>query len=481
VGEVNGCYEVLVRVTLLGRAAPSDARLESIEFDAVTMLNSKTQPKLLLGRNTVYVGTGAQTETTVLWPDLESDHYKPYAVDEKNMTTEPKHPGYMGVMHAIRPNEEAYVVFRIDAPRAIRRIRYGGRLYNRASQSHIDFLHSFDGGRTWTTTYSLTAIEPPWDVIHYEVVDRVPKGTKSVLFKYLLNSSEAGTSACSIYSVRMEADYEPADPGFEPIEVTFGWSEVQKDYSLVERSHTELITHVPCRYTIDVGGEDHPVMGYLRVNARGAVPGATYGYSDGKDVGGDKFVSRWVTYGKNLAEGRPYTVSVPSNDKWGAGDPEGKKLTDGVVGPPYAGGVGPISALGWDEGTKPEVTVDLGEPRACGAFRIHLSGGWPWWDSLKGEVKDRVEVLTSLDDESYATHGFFALNLRWKDIPANHMMPDDETATGPTFDLVPPQPVQARYVRFRITPARSLIVSEVQVLDSVRSEPFDLRIALPDE
>ena len=37
------------------------------------MLNSKTQPRLNLGRNTVYVGAGAQTESIVFWPDLQGD------------------------------------------------------------------------------------------------------------------------------------------------------------------------------------------------------------------------------------------------------------------------------------------------------------------------------------------------------------------------------------------------------------------------
>ena len=49
------------------------------------------------------------------------------------------------------------------------------------------------------------------------------------------------------------------------------------------------------------------------------------------------------------------------------------------------------------------------------------------------------------------------------------------------FELIPAEPVEARYVRFKITPARTLTVSEVEVLDFIRYKPFDLRIALPDE
>ena len=100
---------------------------------------------------------------------------------------------------------------------------------------------------------------------------------------------------------------------------------------------------------------------------------------------------------------------------------------------------------------------------------------------MKGQVKDTVEVLTSVDAQQYTSRGFFDLNLRRKDIPINHMLPDDETATGFLYALVPPEPVETRYVQYKITPQRILTVSEVQVLDSIRYEPFDLRVALPDE
>jgi hypothetical protein len=480
-GEVNGSYEVLVKVSLMGKAKPADACLRAIEFATTTMLNSKTQPRLLLGKNTVYVGTGDQTESIVLWPDLQGESCKPYVVEQKNMTSKAEHPGYQGVMHAVKANEDAYVVFRVDAPTKITRIEYGGRFYNRAPKSHIDLLHSFDGGQTWQRSYSLDKIDPPWDVIHYGTVTDLPAGARSVLFKYLLNSPAAGTDACSIYSVRMEVNHKPQVTQFRPIEVTFNWSEVQSDNSLVERSHTELVEQVPYQYTINVGGQDHPIMNSLRVNLKGAVADAKYGYSDGRDVGGEKYAGRWVHYGSNLAKGKSYTVSIPSATHWDAGDPQGTKLTDGVVGPPYAGGIGPRYGLCWDEGKNPVITVDLGAVTRCAAFRIDLSAGWPWWDAIKREVKDTVEVLTSTDARQYASQGSFDLNLRWKDIPVNHMMPDDETATGFTYTVVPQGPVEARYVQYKITARRTLTVSEIQVLDSIEYTPFDLRIALPDD
>ena len=117
--------------------------------------------------------------------------------------------------------------------------------------------------------------------------------------------------------------------------------------------------------------------------------------------------------------------------------------------------------------------------KSCAAFRIQ-AGGYPWWDALQGEVQDKVEVLTSADGQQYASQGFFDFRLRWKDLPVNDIWPDEETICGPNYLLMPPEPVEARYVRFVITPQRFLSVSEVQVLDSVTYQPFDLKIALPD-
>ena len=482
IGEVSGAYEILVRVTLQAATAAENARLNSLQITPRTMLNSKTQPSLRLGKNTVYVGIGEQTDSVVLWPDLQGQRYKPYVVEERNIATLAEHKGYTGVMFAARAKEEAFVVYRIDTPMDMTRVTYGGRFYNRAPKAAIRLAHSFDGGRTWSETYALTSTEPPWDVIHYETLDKVPAGTRSVLMRYSLNASEAGDAACSIYAVRMEANHRPVAPGFQPLEVTFRWNEVQPDRTLVSRSHTQRIDKVPCRYAINVGGADHPVVESLQVNLAGAQRDVKYGYADGRDAGGTRFADRWVTYGRNLLVGKPYTLSVPPTGQWGGDDPQLKKLTDGIVGAPYAGGIAPRFACVWDgKGGDPVITVDAGTPQTIGALRVDLTAGWPWWDALRGEVKDEVEVLTSADGKTYTSHGRFDFDLRRKDVPINHMLPDDETAQGFTFTKQLSQPIQARYFRFQVKPRRILGITEVQALDFVKYDPFDLCIALPDE
>ncbi len=474
--EVNANYEVLVKVTL--GAAP----LKSIAFNTITEINNHTQPTLHLGKNTVYVGNGDQSESIVFWPQLHGDAYKQFVFEEHNIRSDKENEGWHGLLYNDKEGQPGDVVFKIDAPTDLTSITYGGRIYNRGQDAHVDFLHSFDGGKTWKQDYSCTDNNPPWDIIHYETVSDIPAGTKSVLFKYNLAPGRDGH--VSLYAIRMEANHKLATPTTGPVEVTFNWQERQKDYSTIKRSHTQIVDKLPTTYTINVGGEDQPIVDSLTVNLAGArgtgVPPVSSGYSDGKDVGGEKFVGRWATYGKNLAEGKPYTVSKPAEkDQWGTGDPDGKKLTDGVVGSNYSGGTAYQPCALWTPNKNPEITVDLGKTEKCAAFRIHTTG-YEGWDAIKGENKDKVELLTSTDGTNYTSQGFFDFNLRWKDIPVNYMFNDDETFAGFNFMLAPKAPVEARYIKYKITSTRFICVSELQALDSFEFKPFDLKIALPD-
>jgi len=451
--------------------------LTGLQVRTVTALNSKTQPRLNLGKNRIYAGAGEPTDSIVFWPELQAGRYKQHAVEEKNVASAKKHAGYLAALYPAVAKEDAYVVYRIDAPRDMTRLTYGGRFYNRAPKSHIDLLHSFDGGKTWVKAWSLTDTRQPWDVIHYETVD-APPGTRSALVKYVMNTTDPAANGCGLYAVRMEANHLPADATPRPVEVTFAWAERQADRSLVERSHTQVVEKLPATYEVNVGGTDHPVMKSLGVRLRGPGESAAAGYSDGKDVGGERFVPRAETVGRNLAVGKAYTVSAPSDTTWGAGDPDGKKLTDGVCGPPYAGGTSYRSGAIWKAGTNPVVTLDLGAATPCASFGMNFHG-YPWHDALAGQVKDKVEVLVSDDGAAFKPIGFLKTDWRWADLPVNHVWPDEEVIQGATFRLVPNEPVTARYVRYRVTSARSFCATELEVLDAIRYEPFDLRVALP--
>jgi hypothetical protein len=478
IAEVNGSYETLIKVRMLTHSDPASLLLKSLHIQTTTQLNAKTQPKLNIGRNTIYIGAGEQTESIVLWPNLEHDHYKDLIVEEHNVASLKKHNGYQGVLYCAKPKQDAWIVYRLDAPADITRLTFGGRFYNRADNSHIDLLYSLDDGVTWTIAWTLTDTEQPWDVIHYETLP-IPAGHKSVKVKYLMNTTTADKQAsCSIYAVRMEANYAPPDTSFHPMDVTFTWAERQADWSLIERSHTQRVEKLPFTYAIDVGGEDRPVVKSLAI-ASATGPAAKSGYSGGKTIpNAQKWTGRWLTLGRNLAVGKPYTVSHPSLTDWGAGDPDGKKLTDGVAGPTYAGGPSFQFGLVWAQNTNPTLTVDLGQSQPCASFGLNLHG-YPWHDALKGQLQDQVEVLTSEDGQTYTSRGHLNTNIRLKDIPVNFMLPDDETLCGDTFRFIPEKPITSRYVKYKVTSPRIFCATEIEVLDSITLEPFDLRIALP--
>jgi hypothetical protein len=480
VEQVSGSYETLIRITMTAAADPADACLTALKVDTLTQLNSKTQPKLLLGRNTIYVGAGDQTESIVFWPELQSGKYKEHIAGESNITGVEKTNGYTGALFPTVAKQDGFVIYKMEAPGDITRVTYGGRFYNRSPDSHIDLSWSADG-KSWTKSWSLTDTKPPWDVLHDETID-IPKGNRAVWLKYLMYSSEASTSSCSIYAVRMEANYVPQYVAAKPMEVTFTWSEVQDDRKLVERSHTQLVEKLPFKYTINTGGADHPVVKSMTANLKGARGDLACGYSDGKDAGGEKFIGKWATYGRNLATGKKYTLSHPSETRFGAGDANGTKLTDGRAGSSYSGGTSYREGVIWGGDTVPNpvITLDLGAPVECASFGLHIHGH-PGQDFLKGEVKDRIEVLVSDDGKDFKSIGFLKTDLRWKDLPVNFMWPDEETLKAGMARLVPAQPVTTRHVQFKINTNRTLCVTEIEVLDALKLEPFDLRIALPGE
>ena len=481
--QVNGAYETLIRIQLTpDPQSPGGIVLTGLTIDTLTQVNAKALPRLNLGRNQVYIGAGDQTDSMVLWPDLRSTLWMNDAYDAHNITAQavdvPRK--YTAVAYPSTLNQDAYLTYKMDAPGDITRLVYGARLYNSHAGSYIDFLHSFDNGATWIPSYRLTSTSKPYDVIHYETITGVPSGVRTVLFKYLIhNTSTAAVSASGLYAARMEADYTPAQGGGRPIDVTFRWNEVQSDRSLVLRSFRQRVDTFPTTVTIDVGGSDHPVMDSLKVNVEDPADPSPVGYSDGVDAGGERYVPKKRIEGTNLAKNRPYTASrAPSGFQSSAPASDTTILTDGVVGSPVTGSNYYWWGQCWSSGANVDLQVDLGSARSVGAFRAHLFG-YQFWDALKGQVQDRVEILTSTDGVTFASQGFLPTSLWRKDIPINHMLQDDETATGWNFEQTLASAVQARYVRYHITPKRNLCVSELQVFDRIDYQPFDLRIALP--
>ncbi len=481
--EVSGGYETLIRIQMfVPRGSPSGVVLTQLKIDTLTQVNTKALPKLNVGRNEIVVAKGDPSDTMVLWPDLRGGLWKNDVADSRNIASQPLNVPrpYTAVVYPSVLTEDAYLTYRMTAPADVTRLVYGGRLHNFRPGSYIDFLHSFDGGATWIRSYRLSDTSKPYDVIHYETVTAIPAGVKSVLFKFLIhNTNTEAMRASGLYAVRMEANYRPLNTTSKPLDVTFRWSEVRSDRTLVARSHRQKVTSYPFKYVVNVGGSDHPIMESIKMTLVDPSDTVPYGYSDGVDAGGQKYVHTRRTDGTDLARNRPYTISRPSSGfQSSAGAGNSTILTDGVVGAPATGGTSYWWGQCWSSGHDVDIQIDLGTARAVGAIRAHLFGS-PFWDAFRGQVQDRVEVLTSLDGAAFVSQGLLQTSLWKKDVPINHMLQDDEKATGWNFERRMASPVQARYVKYHITPKRTLCVSELQVFDRVTYAPFDIRIALP--
>ncbi|MGQ9504963.1 MAG: hypothetical protein ACUVQR_08630 [Thermogutta sp.] len=186
----------------------------------------------------------------------------------------------------------------------------------------------------------------------------------------------------------MEEQHENSGPSFRPLHVPFTWDEIHSARTRIRRSHRQRIDTIPMRYVIDVSGVDHPLVDSLRVALAEDEPNSSYGYLDNKPGFGKRVSDIWQECGPNLLQGKPYTLSAQPTGAWRADDPQRRKLTDGVVGSNYGGGTAMKYAAGFDEKSGPvDITVDMGSVNAI-AVGIHLTPGWPWWDALKGEVRD---------------------------------------------------------------------------------------------
>jgi hypothetical protein len=482
--EVSGAYETLVRVQMRTRnGTPDGIVLTALTIDTLTQVNVKALPKLTAGRNEIVVDAGDQSDTMVLWPDLRGGLWRRDAYDSQNIATQsvsvPKK--FSAVAYPSVLLQDAYLTYRMDAPTDITRLVYGGRLHNFRAGSYIDFLHSFDGGASWVHTYRLSDVSAPYDVIHFETVAAIPAGVKTVLFKYLIHNTEtSGSRPSGLYSIRMEVNHRPVTPTPAPVDVTLRWREVRADRTLVDRGHRQRVSEFPFTYVVNVGGSDHPVMDSIKLTVADGSDAAPFGYTDGIDAGGQKYVYMKRTDGTNVAKNKPYSFSrPPSGFQSSAPASNTSILTDGVVGSPQSGGASYWWTQCWSANQEVSLQIDMGQPRTVGAFRAHLLGS-PSWDALLGQVQDMVEIQTSLDGVNFGSQGVLQMALWKKDIPANHMLLDTEKATAWNFERRLPAPVSARYVRYRVTPRRILCASELQVFDRVDYEPFDMRIALPE-
>jgi len=466
---VSANHQFLLKLTLTGQAA-----LKGIELRTITQLNKLTLPLLTLGLNTIDVTAGEPTETILFWPEIQDNKFKESCLSSANLMSG-EAVEWHGCLYLEQPGA-GNLVYAIETPGEMTELTYGGRFYNRAPKSSIVLEHSNDEGKTWTKSWELTDTKSPWDTIHFETA-KPPAGTKRVLVRYTLNSRQAGKfDGCSIYSVRMSANYRPPNAAFQPTEVTYNWSE-WKEGKWAERSHTQLVGKPGERYAISVGGDDLPRTNWIRVNLKGAAGETKYGYSDGVELAAKPFVRKRHIWGKDLAVGKKYTFSEPSGNNWGGGDPDMTKLTDESVASTYGMGTtyreGPI----WTQNKNPVITLDLEKPQSVAAARIHVTG-YPC-DLYKGPFC-QVEILTSADGKTFDSQGTLMTQMKFKDVDGDFIMPENGRFESWVFPLIFAKPIEARYVRYKVANPKMIFnTSEIMAYSSVKVEDWREPLAMP--
>jgi hypothetical protein len=500
--EVAGVTQCLIRIEMRAAQNRAHVGLDSFRAVTVTQLDRLTLPKLTVGTNEILLRADEQVETTELGPVLHAGAYRQTASEEDNVFSDKQPDGmYKATLGAGVDGRECSVTWRLTVPTDITSVTYGAISTNRSPQSWVSLRRSWDGA-SFEQFHLNRDGDFPFDEQVLQSFGDAPAGTRQAYFRgVFFCKNDAGTyNMPGIQDLLLRICHKPRDASFEPIEVTYHWTEHRVDGDVV-RSHTEQVRSLPHRYTIHVAGRRDPTMHWVRMSLQGYGPegkAARPGYSDGIDVGPDwertKVLYRW---GRNLARGKPYSASRVSDASSGNPDPAaqrpfglgGGELTNGIIIAPtdYVRDktVQPATAF-WSGGEPVTFIVDLeSQTRIAG---VRVSTHQP---NASFCHPASVEVAVSEEGQHWESAGVIRHDDLWNppgdyepwehdDSPLYEGLPAGGRLAY-SFPLVFARPLTGRYVRFVFTPldGKGMGVSELQVFDRVEVSPWPADIRLP--
>jgi hypothetical protein len=495
--EVAGVTQCLVKVQMRAAKDKQHVGLDSLQVTTLTQVNRRTLPLLTLGANQVLLRADAQVETAELWPPLHGGAYRSTAAEEDNVYSDPQPDGmYKATLGAGVNGRDCSVTWRMTVPTDITAVTYGVISTNRSSQSSVSLRHSWDGSQFQPFHLKNTG-EFPMDeqVLRTFAGAEVPPAARQACFRgvFSCKSGAATYNMPGIQDLLIRVNHRPRDAAFQPIEVTYAWTE-HRESGDVERSHTELVRALPHRYTINVAGRRDPTMNWVRVNLQGYGPDGRiqrYGYADGADVGPGwerpQVAYRW---GKPAALGKPYTASRASSSESGNPDTGGRELTNGIVIAPTeetrSKAVQEATAF-WESGEPVAFVVDL--EKAVPVAGVRASTHQP---NARYCHPASIEVSLSDDGRSWRPAGTVRHDDLWRP-PGDYEAWEHDDSPGYaslpaggrlaySYPLVFGKPLAARYVRFLCTPleGRGMGLSELAVFDRADVRAWPGEIALPD-
>ncbi|HHN46880.1 MAG TPA: hypothetical protein ENN09_05505 [Planctomycetes bacterium] len=243
-------YDYYVKLILEG-----DSAVSSLEIVNDIQHSQRPLPALAQGRNTVTVHAGPSTNTITIAPSLHQN------VGEKNEAYTKFRPEVKGLAHrhnALWPTEyrvAGTITFPVETPGDITAVRMGGHFRARDAGEGVEFLLSFDDGKTWVKAGD--AMGPFAGFCKDVPYNTPPEGARKVLIRYSVYQK---SNVAGIMGMRMDVDYWDTPDGkpqkswlFHPLKTTYVWEE-----NGVEKRDVRMSRQVPDTYTIDCASK--PLM-----------------------------------------------------------------------------------------------------------------------------------------------------------------------------------------------------------------------------
>lgn len=483
---VAGVTECLVRIEMSAADKKTHAGINAVKLTTLTQINRRTLPKLTLGTNRMRLAADEQLDSTVLWPPLHADQHRLTAYEMHDVYSAKEPDGmYKATLGAGVDKQECWATWKVDVPTDIADVVFGAVVTNRSPSSYVSLQYSFDG-KDFTEFFRKADGDAPFDKLALHTIAPPPEAAaaRSAYLKCLFycDAGAATYNMPGIQDLFVRVHHKPRDAGFRPIEVTYNWTEHRRSGDLT-RSHAELVESLPHEWSVNVAGFRDPTMNWVRINLKGYGPEgnrAQYGYSDSEDVGA-AFEPNVLTYvwGNNVAGGKPYTSSRPSDRQSRNPDNDGRELTNGAVIAPTdivgSNEVQPATAF-WSKADPVDFVVDLEHVESIEGVRVSTQQ-----PNDRFGHPARVDIAVSTDGKEWRPAGTIQHSDLWN--PPGDYEPwehddDPKYSSLPaggrlaySFPLAFAAPLEARYVRYSFVPQEDMGVgiSELQVYDRMQT------------
>jgi hypothetical protein len=186
--------------------------LQSLRLEHDIQNSQRALPALAQGKNTLTFTAGAP-ESTVTVEGSTGDGGK-----GKQLLASDFHPERTG-MDGWWFQGKGDLTYTVSTPGDLTRLRFGSHYRARDAKDGIDYLVSFDGGKTWKKAGRAEGPTP--GNCTYVTFSDVPAGVREAKVRY------EGTSrnATGFLNLRIDADYREPLGGFRPVKVTYHWEE----------------------------------------------------------------------------------------------------------------------------------------------------------------------------------------------------------------------------------------------------------------